>query len=227
MCGTRSVPRLPTTPMEASTSGWMFSIPRTGEPSVTMPLTRSGRRTATARAMIPPRLWPTIATRWPVDVGHPLQALHGAAHDGPEQSTLTRMPGAPRAVAERAQPAGHEGERAVAGEVAGDRRTGRSSPGGRPMPFQTGERISVAASSPIIPSRQSGGMVGRGRWTSMRPAFSLHRATACGDGRMSTAARRRGVNERFGSGGGPEADNWHVATQETGPKTDESSSLRT
>ena len=89
-----------------------------------MPSTRSGRRTASARANTPPRLWPTIETFWPAVLGEALQAglqpragLLGAADVGAD-------PGAARVVAGRAQPVRHRREAAVAGQEAGDQHHG-------------------------------------------------------------------------------------------------------
>ena len=67
-------------------------VPRTGDPSVTMPLTRSGRRTATARARIPPRLWPTIETRSPAAPAICSSRSSRQVTTAAEQSTLTRIP---------------------------------------------------------------------------------------------------------------------------------------
>ena len=88
--GTRPVPSAPTTPTWASTSGWTLSCVTVGEPSVTMPATRSGRRAASARANMPPRLWPMIATRSPVALGEAPRAAPPAARRPPRSSRRWR-----------------------------------------------------------------------------------------------------------------------------------------
>jgi hypothetical protein len=90
--------RTPSTRMEASAmssahrSGWIASWSRHGVPSVTIPLTSSGRRCARARANRPPRLCPTIATLhpWASDV-RSSRAVSAAAVAS-EQSMLHVMP---------------------------------------------------------------------------------------------------------------------------------------
>ena len=90
--GTRPVPSAPTSPTCSSTSGCTRSMPTVGAPSVTMPDTRSGRRAATTRASTPPRLWPMIATRWPVRAASASSRSSIRSHASCEQPTLARMP---------------------------------------------------------------------------------------------------------------------------------------
>ena len=90
--GTCAVPSAETTPTWASTSGWTRSWLTVGEPSVTIPATRSGRRTASARAKIPPRLWPTIETFSPQASAKPSSRRSSRAHASSEQATLARIP---------------------------------------------------------------------------------------------------------------------------------------
>ena len=70
----------------------MRSWETVGEPSVTMPSTRSGRRTASARANTPPRLWPMIETFWPVCSAKPSSRASSRAQASSEQPTLARIP---------------------------------------------------------------------------------------------------------------------------------------
>ena len=87
-----------------------------GLPRVTMPETRSGRRTARPRAIMPPRLWPTIRTRRPrrattdaIRDSSGVGGLDGAADVGTDV-------GAVGAVALLAQGAGHQGQARVTGQ---------------------------------------------------------------------------------------------------------------
>ena len=70
----------------------MRSWETVGEPSVTMPATRSGRRTASARAKMPPRLWPTIVTGSPTCSAKPSSRASSRAQASSEQPTLARIP---------------------------------------------------------------------------------------------------------------------------------------
>ena len=90
--GTLALPSADTTPTCASTSGWIRSWETVGEPSVTMPSTRSGRRTASARANTPPRLWPTIETFRPAGSAKPSRRASSRAQASSEQPTLARIP---------------------------------------------------------------------------------------------------------------------------------------
>ena len=70
----------------------MRSIDTDGAPSVTIPATRSGRRTATALASTPPRLWPTIVTRRPVRSASASRRSSSRTHASSEHPTFARMP---------------------------------------------------------------------------------------------------------------------------------------
>ena len=90
--GTCALPSADTRPTCASTNGCTLSWDTVGEPSVTMPETRSGRLTASARANTPPRLWPTIATFWPACSAKPSSRASSRAHASSEQATFERIP---------------------------------------------------------------------------------------------------------------------------------------
>ena len=95
-----------------------------GEPSVTIPATRSGRRVASTRAKWPPRLWPMMAARWPWR-STSTSTFSSSALDGRLGAVHVHAdPGALRVVARAAQPAGHQRERVVAGEEARDQEHG-------------------------------------------------------------------------------------------------------
>ena len=65
MLGKPIVPSMATVMIDGHTWSLMSSWSSSGEPSVTSELTRSGRSTASARPMLPPRLWPTISAGFP------------------------------------------------------------------------------------------------------------------------------------------------------------------
>jgi len=63
--GTPSVPSRPTAVTCTRTNGWTAKGSASGVPRAKAVRTRSGRRTASSRAIAPPRLWPTTAIRSP------------------------------------------------------------------------------------------------------------------------------------------------------------------
>ena len=103
----------------ASASAWWAPGASIGLPIVTMPGTRSGRRTASPRASMPPRLWPTICTRRPRRSDDRLEPASSWAAASSVQPTLAWMCGAVGAVARAAQARAISAQRAVAGEEAG------------------------------------------------------------------------------------------------------------
>src|SRR3954447_20256346 len=78
--GTPAVSSRPSAVTCARTSGWTAIWSTTGEPRQTIRSTRSGRRTARMRAIVPPRLWPVIVPPRP---GGPPGALADDRHAAP------------------------------------------------------------------------------------------------------------------------------------------------
>ena len=130
------------TPTCASTTGCTASWETTGEPSVTTPATRSGRRAPSAFAKTPPRLWPMITTRSPGALGQALEPLLQPRAGDLRAGDVRADAGALRAVAGGAQPLGHRAERAVAGEEARDQQ--HAAPVARRAPRRRGRRPSAA-----------------------------------------------------------------------------------
>ena len=102
------------------TSGCTASGSTCGEPSVTSPQTRSGRRTASTLAMLPPRLWPITTARWPCSATRRSSRCSSRSCPAPAQPTLARIPARDGPVAGAAQPVAHQRQRAVAGHEARD-----------------------------------------------------------------------------------------------------------
>ena len=87
-----SVPSAPTAITPDQTIGLMASGSSCGEPSVTIPETRSGRRRASTFAKWPPRLWPTMAARRPWRCTSSSSRSSRFSIALPEQFTFIRMP---------------------------------------------------------------------------------------------------------------------------------------
>ena len=117
-----------------------------------MPATRSGRRAATPRASIPPRLWPTICTREPrrcAIASSRASSWAAAARRAADVGADVRAVGAEALTAQRLR---HQAQRAVAGEEAGHEQHGLA------RPRRGAERRTASG--------------GAGRWRSQRPARS-------------------------------------------------------
>ena len=153
---------MPSIPIWASTNGCTASWERSGEPSVTTPHTRSGRPAASALAKMPPRLWPMITTRSPVDSASASSRASIRSQAAAEQLTFARMP------ADLVhQPAARSQWVSVASDPSPARKPGISStprpfPSGTPAPRWTSERSRAAHSRGRRPSRHSGGTGGSG-----------------------------------------------------------------
>ena len=156
--GAPSEPSRPTVSTCRRTSGWTASGSSCGEPSVTSPQTRSGRRAASTLARPPPRLWPITTARLPCSATTLLEALLEPLE--PRRPSRRRW---------RACPPWRCGSRPAAASwpsgasepsparKPGISSTGRPRPSSSPSPRRTGSRSSAAASSPKRASRQSGG----------------------------------------------------------------------
>ena len=196
------------------TSGWTASGSTCGEPSVTRPQTRSGRRTASTLAMLPPRLCPITTARWPCSATRRSSRCSSRSCAGARAADVGAHPRPGGAVAGAAQPVGHQRQRAVAGHEARDQQhrapaavrraprragSGRASarrpPGRTRLPPQRRARTArdertVPSSRTRQPSTTSGGSARRGSFAARAGGDDQGRA-AGGRGAARPRARPR------------------------------------
>ena len=154
--GMPSVPSNPTAPMPTHTPGRTASWSRLGEPSVTSCSTSSGRRTASTRPSVPPRLWPTRTAWRPVRSTTLSKRASSRSTSGSMQAVFSTIPlRYVRKPPERNHAAIRESVPSLA-RKPGINRTGRPSPAGG-----SGQRAGSAVESHsaairVLPPRRRG-----------------------------------------------------------------------
>src|SRR5215210_2404089 len=155
--GTPSEPSRPRNSTFMRNSTWMAIGSHSGEPSVTMRLTRSGRRVARSRAMQPPRLCPMTATCRRVRPATASSRRSSRCRAAVVQSVLRTMLADQLRYPIRRSHLSMTDMDASPVRYPGTRRTGSPVPCGTPTPTETGSRRRAPSSSGHRDSSRSGG----------------------------------------------------------------------